>query len=124
MSLLLDVTDLDAIAHSLIQRLSKPDKRSTELRTGKVGATAHDRQGLLCPTQYTQPWALRRMNRCPGQVVSLTRNPRVKSQANLILILSTHRRDERLSQPCPAQGLNLGPVVWKRDALTTQPLGF
>ncbi|GFX66879.1 uncharacterized protein TNCV_999181 [Trichonephila clavipes] len=29
-----------------------------------------------------------------------------------------------LSQPCPARGLNILPVVWKRDALTTQPLGF
>ncbi|GFV96419.1 hypothetical protein TNCV_2869961 [Trichonephila clavipes] len=33
-------------------------------------------------------------------------------------------RDERLSQPCPAQGVNLGPVVWRCDALTTQPVSF
>ncbi|GFX25453.1 hypothetical protein TNCV_1998541 [Trichonephila clavipes] len=31
--------------------------------------------------------------------------------------LSTHRRDEKLSRPCPARGLNLGPVLWKSDAL-------
>ncbi|GFX17505.1 hypothetical protein TNCV_3411051 [Trichonephila clavipes] len=29
-----------------------------------------------------------------------------------------------LSQHCPSWGLNLGPVVWKRDALTPQPLGL
>ncbi|GFU10707.1 hypothetical protein TNCV_4175221, partial [Trichonephila clavipes] len=33
-------------------------------------------------------------------------------------------RDERLSQPCPAQGVNLGHVVWRYDALTTQPNDF
>ncbi|GFV71585.1 hypothetical protein TNCV_1397821 [Trichonephila clavipes] len=32
--------------------------------------------------------------------------------------------DGRLNEPCPAWGLNLGPVVWKRDTLATQPLGF
>ncbi|GFW08987.1 hypothetical protein TNCV_3475331 [Trichonephila clavipes] len=30
--------------------------------------------------------------------------------------------DERQSQPCPARGLNLEPVAWKRDVLTTQPV--
>ncbi|GFX82620.1 hypothetical protein TNCV_1192951 [Trichonephila clavipes] len=36
----------------------------------------HDEgQGLLRPTQYTRPWALRCMSRCSGQVVCLTRNP-------------------------------------------------
>ncbi|GFX03942.1 hypothetical protein TNCV_4678471 [Trichonephila clavipes] len=32
--------------------------------------------------------------------------------------------DERLSEPCQARGLNLGPVVWKRNAPTTQPDGL
>ncbi|GFU57354.1 hypothetical protein TNCV_3635391 [Trichonephila clavipes] len=55
------------------------------------GTTAHYDQGLLCPILYTQPWALRRISRCSGQVVSLTRNPLVlSSQASLALILSTH----------------------------------
>ncbi|GFX11963.1 uncharacterized protein TNCV_2997471 [Trichonephila clavipes] len=46
--------------------------------------------------------------------------PVLSSQASLVLILSTHGRDERLSQPRPAWDLNVGPVVWKWDALTTQ----
>ncbi|GFW32751.1 hypothetical protein TNCV_3679991 [Trichonephila clavipes] len=29
-----------------------------------------------------------------------------------------------MSRPCPARGLHLGSVFWKRDALTTQQLGF
>ncbi|GFX61204.1 hypothetical protein TNCV_3406791 [Trichonephila clavipes] len=29
-----------------------------------------------------------------------------------------------MSQLCPAMDVNLGPVVWKRDALTPQPLSF
>ncbi|GFT80491.1 hypothetical protein TNCV_5122251 [Trichonephila clavipes] len=33
------------------------------------------------------------------------------SQAHLVLI---YRPTEGMSQPCPALGLNLGPVVWKR----------
>ncbi|GFS70576.1 hypothetical protein TNCV_1490391 [Trichonephila clavipes] len=43
-------------------------------------------QGLLCPTQYTQPWAPRCMSRCSDQVVSLTRNPSVEFPSKL----STH----------------------------------
>ncbi|GFX59812.1 hypothetical protein TNCV_1778511 [Trichonephila clavipes] len=33
--------------------------------------------------------------------------PVLSSQASLVLILSTYRRDERMSQPCSAKGLNL-----------------
>ncbi|GFX36745.1 hypothetical protein TNCV_4826951 [Trichonephila clavipes] len=54
-------------------------------------------------------WALRYMSRCPNQVVNLKRdlNAKVPKQAHL----STHcSRDERLSQPCPAQELN--PDLW------------
>ena len=49
--------------------------------------------------------------------------PVFSSQANLVLILSTHSRDERLSEPCPARGSNRGPVAWQRKALTTVPPG-
>ncbi|GFV02374.1 uncharacterized protein TNCV_1023021 [Trichonephila clavipes] len=85
------------------------------------GATSNEGQGLLCPTQYMRHWALRGTSRGSSQEVSLTRKPPVlSSAANFVLILS----HEKLSQPCPARGLNLRPVLWKRDALTTQPLGF
>ena len=46
------------------------------------------------------------------------------SQADLILILLTHRKDERLSQPCTVSGSNHGPVAWQCKALTTTPPGF
>ncbi|GFW93720.1 hypothetical protein TNCV_4542471 [Trichonephila clavipes] len=64
------------------------------------------------------------MSRCSSQVVSLTRTPSVKFPRKLGTHLSTHQRDERLNRPSPAWDLNLGPVVGKRDALTTQPLGL
>ncbi|PRD35216.1 UNVERIFIED_CONTAM: hypothetical protein NCL1_12221 [Trichonephila clavipes] len=32
---------------------------------------AHDGQGILCPTQYMRPWALRCMSICSGQVLLL-----------------------------------------------------
>ncbi|GFU20707.1 hypothetical protein TNCV_3176451 [Trichonephila clavipes] len=38
------------------------------------GTTFHEGQGLLCPTQYTRPWTLRCLSRCPDQVVSLKRS--------------------------------------------------
>ncbi|GFV38959.1 hypothetical protein TNCV_965251 [Trichonephila clavipes] len=56
------------------------------------------------------------MSRCSGQVVSLMRDPCVKFPSKLGTHLSAHWRDERLSRPHPARSLNLGPVVWKRDA--------
>ena len=37
--------------------------------------------------------------------------PVFSSQANLILILSIHLRDDKLSQPCPVPGSNLGPLT-------------
>ena len=40
------------------------------------------------------------------------------SQASLVHILSTHLRDERLSQPCPAPGSNPGTYG---DATTIAP---
>ncbi|GFV77561.1 hypothetical protein TNCV_1070901 [Trichonephila clavipes] len=65
------------------------------------------------------------MSRCSGQVISLMRKPLVLSyQASLVLIYRPTEEDEWLSQPCPFRGLNPGPVVWKRDAITTQPQGF
>ncbi|GFW92737.1 hypothetical protein TNCV_1735301 [Trichonephila clavipes] len=48
----------------------------------------------------------------------------LSSQASLVLICRPTEGDERMGQPCRAPGLNLGPVMRKRDALTTQPLGF
>ncbi|GFS77400.1 hypothetical protein TNCV_4566311 [Trichonephila clavipes] len=57
------------------------------------------------------------MFRLGGQ--SEAKPPVLSSQASLGS-LTTHWRDERLSQPCPARGLNLVLVVWKRDALTTR----
>ncbi|GFW33582.1 hypothetical protein TNCV_2211141 [Trichonephila clavipes] len=50
--------------------------------------------------------------------------PSVKFPSKLGTHLPTHQRGERLSQHCPAWGLNLRPLAWKCDALTTQPLGF
>ncbi|GFX60586.1 uncharacterized protein TNCV_3061591 [Trichonephila clavipes] len=38
--------------------------------------------------------------------------------------LSTHRWDARLRQHCSAPGMHLGPVMWKRNELTTQQLAF
>ncbi|GFX96145.1 hypothetical protein TNCV_2290341 [Trichonephila clavipes] len=32
--------------------------------TSWCGTTSRDAQGLLCPTQYTRPWALRCKSRC------------------------------------------------------------
>ncbi|GFU51183.1 urease subunit alpha [Trichonephila clavipes] len=37
-------------------------------------STAHDGQGLFCPSQFLRPFALRCLSRCSGQVVKLTRN--------------------------------------------------
>ncbi|GFX58229.1 hypothetical protein TNCV_4049871 [Trichonephila clavipes] len=48
----------------------------------------------------------------------------VKFPSKLGSHLSTHCNDERLSRPFPIQGLNLGPVAWKRDALLSHLLGF
>ena len=45
-------------------------------------------------------------------------------QANLVLILSTRSRDERLSQPCLPPGSNPEPVAWQRKVLITAPPGF
>ncbi|GFS57326.1 hypothetical protein TNCV_491991 [Trichonephila clavipes] len=45
------------------------------------------------------------MFRSSGQ--SDVKPPVLGSQTSLVLLLSTHCRDERLSQPCPAWGLNL-----------------
>ena len=46
------------------------------------------------------------------------------SQVNLVLILSTNIRDEKLSQPSPAPGLKMGPLMWQCKALTAVPPGF
>ncbi|GFY02979.1 hypothetical protein TNCV_979841 [Trichonephila clavipes] len=74
--------------------------------------TAQDGQGLLWPT----PWALRCVSRCSNQVVSLTRKPPVlSSQASLVLLLLTHLRDERLSQPCLARA----PILFTGSLSTT-----
>ncbi|GFU50315.1 HTH_Tnp_Tc3_2 domain-containing protein [Trichonephila clavipes] len=53
-------------------------------------------------------WALRCMNICTDQVVSLQRDPPViKSPSKIGTHLSTHcSRDERLSRPFPAQPAN------------------
>ncbi|GFW37353.1 hypothetical protein TNCV_4498441 [Trichonephila clavipes] len=40
------------------------------------------------------------------------KSPVFRSQASLVLIYQNSLRDERLSRPCPAWGLSLGPVVW------------
>ena len=40
-------------------------------------------------------------------------------QANLVLILSTHLRDERLSQSCSAPVSNQGSVLWQHEARAT-----
>ncbi|GFW45287.1 hypothetical protein TNCV_4733951 [Trichonephila clavipes] len=64
------------------------------------------------------PEVYEQMFRSGGQ--SDAKPPVLSSHASLVLILSTHGRDERPSQPLPARGLNLRPVVWKLDALTTQ----
>ncbi|GFY11061.1 hypothetical protein TNCV_4470471 [Trichonephila clavipes] len=45
-----------------------------------------------------------------------TTPPNRSTTTGLLLILSTHRRDKRLNRPCPAWGLNPGPVAWKGDA--------
>ena len=45
-------------------------------------------------------------------------------QANLVLILWTTPRDDRLSQPWTAPELNPGLVAWQHEAVTTEPLGF
>ncbi|GFY13952.1 hypothetical protein TNCV_1296131 [Trichonephila clavipes] len=57
------------------------------------------------------------MSICFGKVVNLMRSPSVQFQSKLGTHLSTHRRDEKLSHPCPARDLNRGPVVEKRDTL-------
>ena len=50
--------------------------------------------------------------------------PVFNSQANLVRILSTHLRDERLSHPCPAPGSNPRPVAWQHKTQTTAAPGF
>ncbi len=60
------------------------------------------------------PWGAKHMSRSGGQ--SNTGPPVFSSQACLVLNF-THRRDESLSQPCPARGQNLGPVVWEWEVL-------
>ncbi|GFV77044.1 uncharacterized protein TNCV_691121 [Trichonephila clavipes] len=65
----------------------------------KSGATAHEGQGLLCPSQYTRPLGAEvhaQMSRSGGQSEA---TPLVlKSPSKLGIHLSTHcRRDERLS---------------------------
>ncbi|GFU38374.1 hypothetical protein TNCV_2433531 [Trichonephila clavipes] len=61
------------------------------------------------------------MSRFPDQVVSLKRDPQcLRPKASLELCLSTHWMEESLSQPCPARGLNLGPVM-KNCTLTNLP---
>ncbi|GFT71950.1 hypothetical protein TNCV_2515911 [Trichonephila clavipes] len=64
------------------------------------------------------------MHRCPTWwVFSGTGIELVTRQATIRYLYhsATAARDDDGSQHCPIRGLNLGPVVWKRDALTTQP---
>ncbi|GFU47356.1 hypothetical protein TNCV_790681 [Trichonephila clavipes] len=98
---------------------SKLKQRLLDIRAEKESEGERERPSVhnsvyatLCPEVHEQ------MFRSGGQ--SDTKPPVLSSQVSLVLILSTHGRDERPSQLCPARGLNLGPVVWKRDALTTQ----
>ena len=46
------------------------------------------------------------------------------SQANLVLILLTHLRDERPNQPYLAAESNLGSVLWQRKSLTTEQRAY
>ncbi|GFV63262.1 uncharacterized protein TNCV_1732021 [Trichonephila clavipes] len=69
------------------------------------GATAHEGQSLLCPSQYTGPLGAKmheQMSRSGGQ--SEARPPVFKSPSKLGTHLSTHcSRDERLCRPCLAR---------------------
>ncbi|GFU42009.1 hypothetical protein TNCV_4676961 [Trichonephila clavipes] len=47
------------------------------------------------------------------------KTPSVKFPSKLGTHFIDPLKDERLSQPCQVRVLNLGPVVWKRNALTT-----
>ncbi|GFS81756.1 uncharacterized protein TNCV_2706941 [Trichonephila clavipes] len=86
------------------------EKNLQEIRIFKLklsGETAHEGQGLLCPSQYTSPLNAEvheQMSRSGGQ--SEARSAKFKSPRNLGTHLSTHcSRDERLSQSCPVRPL-------------------
>ncbi|GFV33350.1 hypothetical protein TNCV_1498701 [Trichonephila clavipes] len=88
------------------------------------GATAHEDQGLLCPSQCTRPWALRCMSRCPDQVVSLERDSQclVRKLAwySFINQLKGRKAEPTLSRP------SIEPHICGVEAryATTRPLGF
>ncbi|GFX05185.1 uncharacterized protein TNCV_1958411 [Trichonephila clavipes] len=69
------------------------------------GATVHEGQDLLCPSQYTSPLGAEvqeQMSRSGGQ--SEARLPVLKSPSKLGTHLSTHcSKDGRLSRSCPAR---------------------
>ncbi|GFV40418.1 hypothetical protein TNCV_2535861 [Trichonephila clavipes] len=70
---------------------------------------------FLCPSQFSGPQALR--FRCSGQAVSLMRNSQCPVPKQAWYSFIDPLRDGRLTRPCPARRLNLGPVVWQRDTL-------
>ncbi|GFU46893.1 hypothetical protein TNCV_640441 [Trichonephila clavipes] len=70
----------------------------------------------LCPEVHEQV----SRSGCQSDV----RHPVLKFPGKVGTPLSTHSRDGKLSQTCPAQRMKLEPVVWKRDTLTTQTLGL
>ncbi|GFY35411.1 uncharacterized protein TNCV_195041 [Trichonephila clavipes] len=78
-------------------------KHSCKLKLS--GATAHEGQGLLCPSQYTRSLCAEmheHKSRSGGQ--SEVRPPAFKSPSRLGTPLSIHcSRDERLSRPRPSR---------------------
>ncbi|GFV90867.1 hypothetical protein TNCV_2324361 [Trichonephila clavipes] len=63
-------------------------------------------------------WALRCISRCPDQEISLKRDPLCLSpQANLIILYRPTAVGMKAESTLPSPGIELGPVVWKRDTL-------
>ncbi|GFX17036.1 hypothetical protein TNCV_4265621 [Trichonephila clavipes] len=59
-----ELLDFNTELKENIDRILKKAKENI-----RHGATTHEGQGLLCPSQYTPPWTLRCMSGCSGQKI-------------------------------------------------------
>lgn len=111
-----------------IKKLNKVKNQTNSLKT-KLNLRCYN--PLKIRTDSAHPcfldrWPWGAIQHMPGQVVSLTLDPRFLFPKLALYSFHRHRRDKRLSEPCLVRNSesNCAPVAFWRNVLTTRLSGL